>query len=59
MTFAELFILIATVAVLCFFMTPLQRVLESRLYKFFRSKNRQAGKPVIDITDYSKKGRKP
>jgi hypothetical protein len=58
MTFAEIIVLIAVVAVLYFFMIPLQRRLESSLYRFFRSTRNQTGKPVIDITEYSKKGKK-
>ena len=58
MTFAELIILVAVGAALCFLMRPIQRRLESRFYKFFRSRSRHSGKSVIDITDYSKKGKK-
>jgi predicted PurR-regulated permease PerM len=60
MTFAEIVSAIIAVAILCFFLSPLQRRLESWFYKIFRSKSGRTEKRVIDITDYSKKkGKKP
>lgn len=55
MTFAEILLFIAVAALLYCLMRPLQRRLEARFYKFFRSKSRHKEKPIIDITDYSKK----
>ena len=47
MTFAELIVLIVAGAVLYFFMTPLQRWLESRLTKIFRTQRGRSGKRVV------------
>ncbi|MBC7386929.1 MAG: hypothetical protein H7301_12310 [Cryobacterium sp.] len=54
MTFAELIFFIAVVLILYRLMSPLQRVIELRLRKFFKSKNKKSDAAVIDITDYSK-----
>ena len=55
MTLAEILLFIGAIALLYRLMRPLQRRLESLCYKFFRSKSRHKEKPIIDITDYSKK----
>jgi hypothetical protein len=55
MTFAEIILFVAVLAILCVLMIPLQRYLEVRLRKIFRSMSRSKDKPVIDITDYQKK----
>ncbi len=55
MTFAELIVLIAVGFFLCFLMFPIQKYLEIRIYKFFRFKSRKPEKPIIDITNDSKK----
>jgi hypothetical protein len=54
MTIAEFVLFIVVVALLYRAMRPLQRYLEPRLRKFFRSKSKPNESPVIDITDYSK-----
>ena len=59
MTFAEILAFIAALVIIYVLMTPLQRYLEPRLRKFFRSGLRDKGKPVIDITDYQNKKDKP
>ena len=56
-TIVEIFFFIFAGLALYFLLRPLQRRLEHFLYKFFRSRVRGSG-PVIDITDYSKKGKK-
>lgn len=55
MTFAEITILVVVASVIYLLLKPLQQKLEKKLYGFFRSKLKGAGKTVIDITDYSKK----
>jgi hypothetical protein len=55
MTFVELILLLGVGALLYRLMRPLQRWLEGRFYKFFRSKSRSKDRPIIDITDYSRK----
>jgi len=55
MTFAEIFVLIAVGYLLYRLMNPLRRRLESRMNRFFRSKTHRKERPIIDITDYSKK----
>ena len=55
MTFAEFVLLIGAVMGLYFAMKPLQRRLERRFYKFFRSRLPRRDGTIIDITDYSKK----
>ena len=59
MTFAELVLALAAGALLVLVMRPLQRRLERRLTHFFRSRSSGRGKPVIDITDFSKKKDRP
>jgi len=54
MTFAEIALLIATIAVLYACLRPLQRVLERRLYRFFRG-SKKSSFTVIDITNSIKK----
>ncbi len=58
MTLAEILIFILIACALYVTMGPLQKRLESRLYKFFRSKSQGNERPVIDITDRSKKEKK-
>lgn len=55
MTFAEMLFFLGALILVYALLTPLQRHLESRLRKFFRSFQKQKDKPVIDITDYQKK----
>ena len=54
MTFAELFLFIAGVALLFRLLRPLQRRLEARLYRFLSRGPRDSGQ-IIDITEYDKK----
>jgi len=53
MTFAEIVIFVLLAIVVVFVLSPLQKKLEKRLYKLFRSKASGSG-PIIDVTDYSK-----
>jgi hypothetical protein len=55
MTIAEIVLLIAAVLGLSFLFRPVQKKLERILLKYFRAKNPKAEKPIIDITDYTKK----
>ena len=55
MTFAEILFFVMALVILYFLLSPLQRFLEPRFRKLFRSKTRHNGEPVIDITDYSNK----
>jgi hypothetical protein len=55
MTFAELVLFVAAVAVLFRLLRPLQRRLEARLYLFFLARGSRANRHVIDITGYDKK----
>jgi hypothetical protein len=54
MTFAELLLFVAGVALLCRLLRPLQRRLEARLYRFFLSRRPRASHHIIDITEYDK-----
>ena len=54
MTLVEIFLFVLVGLTIYVALTPLQKRLESILYKFFRSKNHRSG-PIIDITDYTKK----
>jgi hypothetical protein len=54
MTFAEIVVFILLAVFIGFLLLPLQKWLERRLYRFFRSKNSSPG-PIIDVTDYKKK----
>ena len=55
MTFAELFLFVAGVALLFRLLRPLRRRLESRIYRFFLSRRPRAIRHIIDITEYHKK----
>jgi hypothetical protein len=55
MTFAEIFLFVAGIALLFRFLRPLQRRLETRLYRFFLSRRPPARHQIIDITEYEKK----
>lgn len=55
MTFAELALFVAGVALLLRLLRPLQRRLEARLYRSFLSRRPRTIRHVIDITDYDKK----
>jgi hypothetical protein len=55
MTFAELFLFLAGVALLFRLLRPLQRRLEARLYRYFLSRRPGASRHIIDVTDYDKK----
>ena len=57
MSIVEFILFIAAACAIYFFMKPLQRRLQSYLFKFFKSKHRKPG-AVIDISDYSKKDKK-
>lgn len=59
MTFVEFILVIGVVVGLYFLMKPLQRRLERRLYKFFRSQMGAKEGTIIDITDYTKEKEKP
>lgn len=62
MTFAEIFILVLVISLFFYFMNPLRRQIESRLYKAFRSQSKTKKKHVdIQLTpnDYTKKENKP
>ena len=55
MTFAEVVLFLALVALLFRLLRPLQRRLEARLYVFFLSRRPGANRHIIDITEYDKK----
>jgi len=54
MTFAELFLFVAGVALLFRLLRPLARHLEARLYRFFLSKRPRATRHIIDVTRYNR-----
>jgi hypothetical protein len=55
MTFAELFLFVAGVALLFRLLRPLQRRLEARLYRALSSRRPRTSRHIIDITEYDKK----
>ncbi len=55
MTFAELVLFVAGMALLVRLMRPLQRRLETRLYRLFLSRRPRVQRQIIDITEYEKK----
>ena len=58
MTFAEIFIFIALVALFFYLMNPLRRLLEKRIYKIFRGKKHSKSKHpdiILNSGDYTKK----
>jgi membrane protein implicated in regulation of membrane protease activity len=56
MTLAEVVIFIVLALALCLLFSPLQKRLETRLYRFFReSRPSQRGGRIIDVTDSIKK----
>ena len=56
MTLLEIFVVLLVIAGLSFALRPLQRRLERYFFKLFRGKSKNSG-VVIDITDYTKKGK--
>ena len=54
MTFAEIVIFILLAVGIGFLLSPLQKKMETRLFKFFRSKSSSSG-PIIDVTPSSEK----
>ena len=54
MTFVEILLLILAGLLICFALRPVQRRLEKRFYRFFRSKTRGGGGTVIDVTPFRK-----
>jgi hypothetical protein len=57
MTFAEIVIFVVLGVGLCLLLAPLQKRLEARLHRFFRSNRSHRGPSgtVIDVTDSFKK----
>lgn len=55
MTLAEIIFFAVALAIVYLLLTPLQRYLEVRFKKIFRSVSSRSEKSVIDITDYRKK----
>ena len=58
MTFAEIFILLLVITLVFYFLNPLRRRLENRLYKAFRSKSNSKKKHAdipLRSNDYTKK----
>ena len=54
MTFAEIVVFVLLVTVIGFIFSPLQKRLETRIYKMLRNKRSGPGR-IVDITDYTKK----